>query len=527
MELTQASTLGADLMAIRPRHLGAIPVLLPILEALQVRAITNTTVPSQADIDLGQIVVLLVLNRLLAPRPLYRVRDWLATTVLPPVLALDLAQIYDMRLGRALDQLYPHLGALWVQIASRAVQTFDLDLTVLHWDLTSLYFEGAYTDSHLARYGYSRDHRPDTKQVVLQVDVTHEDAVPILYAALPGNTADITRPVAHLQALLRFLARPELASRQLHPILVSDCKMITPEAVLACHRNQLMYLGPLPPGTETDALLRSVTVEELAAQPLAYRPVRAAHDPDFVPYQGVWRSYRLLHGGQVLTDRALIVWSRGKQQLDVQKRKTYLKRLLNELDAIGQKLNTRRYKSRRYVEGRLVKVQQSNPAKGLVDIVLTGSDGALKLHFQINRTKLMQAQAIDGRYALATNAAHLDAASALTLFTGQDGVEKRFRTTKGPLQLHPLYVRSDARIEGLVLITMLALLVRALLERQCRQHHLAQTADQLLATFAELQIVELVWADGSVGRRTAEVTPAQAQILQTLGWEAPEVYAQS
>lgn len=69
--------------------------------------------------------------------------------------------------------------------------------------------------------GYSRDHRSDTKQVNLEVDVSHDGYVPVLYQVLPGNTADITRPLPHLQALLCFLSRPELADRQLHPIIVS------------------------------------------------------------------------------------------------------------------------------------------------------------------------------------------------------------------------------------------------------------------------------------------------------------------
>jgi transposase len=527
MESSQPNPLGAALTAVHSRCLGAIPLLFPILEALQVRTITNRTVPSQADIDLGQLLVLLVLNRLLAPRPLYRIREWVATTHLPQLLALDVAQLYDMRLGRALDQLYPHLGELWMQIASRAVQTFDLDLTILHWDLTSIYFEGAYTDSQLARYGYSRDHRPDSKQITLQVDVTHEETVPILYASLPGNTADITRPLPHLVALLRFLARPELSERRLHPILVSDCKMITAEAVLACHRNQLFYLGPLPPSAETEALLRSVSVEELADHPLSYRPSRAASDPDFVPYAGVWRPYRLLEDGQLITDRALVVWSSGKARLDEHKRKTYLKRLLNQLEAIAKKLNTRRYKLRSYVEGRLSSVQQGNPAKGLVDISLTGSAGRLALHFQINRSQLAQAQALDGRYALATNALHLSASATLQVFKGQDGIEKRFRSVKGPLQLHPLYVRSDARIEGLVLITMLAVLVRALLERQSQQQQLELNADQLLALFAPLQVLELQWVDGSVEHRTVGVSLEQTHILQRLGWPEAAGYAQA
>lgn len=129
----------------------------------------------------------------------------------------------------------------------------------------------------------------------------------------------------------------------------------------------------------------------------------------------------------------LVVWSAGKQRLDERKRKTYLKRLLNGLAGVQQKLNTRRYKQKAYVEQRLAKLQQGSPAQDLVDIDLRGDDGALELVFRINRQQLAAAQVLDGRYALATNAAHLNAHEALTLFKGQDGVEKRFREVKGPL----------------------------------------------------------------------------------------------
>ncbi|HBY99072.1 MAG: hypothetical protein M5U01_10920 [Ardenticatenaceae bacterium] len=161
----------------------------------------------------------------------------------------------------------------------------------------------------------------------------------------------------------------------------------------------------------------------------------------------------------------------------------------------------------------------------MVQIELQGEDEALRLPFQIKRAHLAEAQALDGRYALATNAFHLDGTTALTLFTGQDRVEKRFRTAKGPLRVHPLFVRSDQRIEGLVFITLLALLVRAILERACRQHGLPFTADRLWQGFSSLQAVDLIWADGRRQRRAAEPTPFQAQVLAAFQWPAPEHYA--
>ncbi len=269
MNTTQAHDYGASLRALRPRRMGALPLIQPILADLQLRTVVNQLVPSEADVDVGQMVVLLVLNRLLAPQPLYEVQDWLSETVLPEVLGIRVAQAYDNRLGRALDKLYPQLGELWERLVCRAVETYALDLAVLHWDLTSIYFEGAYAESELANYVYSRDHRPDTKQITLEVDVTHDGSVPVLYQVLRGNTADVTRPLPHLEVLLRFLTRPALAGRHLQPLLVSDGKMITPEAVLACHRHHCYYLGPLPEGGTVTAALRSVSTAELADHPLA------------------------------------------------------------------------------------------------------------------------------------------------------------------------------------------------------------------------------------------------------------------
>ncbi len=94
-------------MALRPRQMGALPLLYPILEVLGVRQTVNELVPTEADIDLGRVVLLLTLHRLLAPQPLYQVQDWLAETVLPEVLGITPQQAYDNRLGRALDRLYP------------------------------------------------------------------------------------------------------------------------------------------------------------------------------------------------------------------------------------------------------------------------------------------------------------------------------------------------------------------------------------------------------------------------------------
>lgn len=153
-----------------------------------------------------------------------------------------------------------------------------------------------------------------------------------------------------------------------------------------------------------------------------------------------------------------------------------------------------------------------------MDLQLSGEDVAMELSFLVNRQKLAQAQELDGRYALATNGDHLDADEALTPFKGQDGVEKRFRAAKGPLVVHPIFVRTDQRVEGLVFITLVALLVRAVLERACRQRGLAVTADRLFQGFRSLQAVDLIWQDGSPQRMASEMTPTVENRLRGRLW---------
>jgi len=98
---------------------------------------------------------------------------------------------------------------------------------------------------------------------------------------------------------------------------------------------------------------------------------------------------------------------------------------------------------------------------------------------------------------LATNAPQLSADDILRIFKGQDKAEKVNRTVKGPLRIRPVFLRTDRRIEGLVLLTMLALLVRSILTVQCRRAGLALTPDQVLAEFSNLRAIDVRLEDGS------------------------------
>ena len=109
------------LRALHTYQIGGLPLLQPLLTALQVRGIVNEVVPSQADVELGQLVVLLVLNRLLAPQPLYEIQGWLAETVLPEVLGMS-DRILVMHEGHVTG-LFDRAEATQEKIMTAATQT--------------------------------------------------------------------------------------------------------------------------------------------------------------------------------------------------------------------------------------------------------------------------------------------------------------------------------------------------------------------------------------------------------------------
>lgn len=139
------------------RYLGALPVLYPLLAQLQVRAIINRYCPTESPVDHGTVAMVLILNRLIAPRPLYHVMDWLASTGLCDYLGVPASKFNDDRLGRTLDALAQHAQAIWQDIASQALLRYQIDLSVLFYDLTALVLTGEYSDSELAGYGFAHN----------------------------------------------------------------------------------------------------------------------------------------------------------------------------------------------------------------------------------------------------------------------------------------------------------------------------------------------------------------------------------
>jgi len=523
MSISQATQFEQHVNNQLSKSLGAIPVLFPILRRLGVAQTVNSHCPGDQEVSHGTTVEILTLNRLMAPKPLYKVKEWMAKTVLEDTLNVGEEQMHDTRIGRTLDDLYPHLDAIWQDIAVRAVLAYDIDLRFIHYDTTSVYFEGAYSDSEKIDYGYSRDHRPDAKQVNLGVNVTSETGIPLGYRVLAGRTADQTTPLENLKALRALLDQPALAERQRDFLLVSDRAMLDREVIAAYAGKQIRWLGPLNANGSLKGVMDAVSDEELENHPLAYRPSNQPQDEP-LRYHGVLRSATIEYESESVPIQVLVIKSRTKVKLDRERRQTYLDRLTGRLEEIQGLLNTRRYKRRDYALMQIEKARRGNPAKDLVDIELSGEDAKLKLTFQLNQEKLALAKAMDGRYLLGTNDFDLTALEMLTRFKKQEVVERRIKVVKGPVRIRPMFLHKQERIEGLVFIAMLALLVYTILEMLCRKAGQWITARQVLEKFELLGAVYLQFGDGSVLKLPSALNAFQGQLIELLRFPDPAVY---
>jgi len=136
-----------------------------------------------------QLACAMVLNRLIAPASEHAMPDWMRRTALGDILDLNIDGIDDDRLYRVLDKLYPHRAVIEAALVQHERNLFNLDTTVYLYDLTSTYFEGLCARNPKAARGYSRDKRPDCKQIVIGL-VVNRDGFPITHEVFAGNTRD-------------------------------------------------------------------------------------------------------------------------------------------------------------------------------------------------------------------------------------------------------------------------------------------------------------------------------------------------
>jgi transposase len=175
----------------RSRQFGDVYLALALWRGTGLAQLCEQLLPTgKAQVPWEKIASVLVAARLCEPSSeLHIAEDWYRRTALGDLLQLKDEQVNKDRLYRALDELLVHKAAIEAHLAQRCGELFSMQNEVLLYDVTSTYFEGQAEANPLAQRGYSRDHRPDCKQVCIALVVTL-DGFPLGYEVFPGNTHD-------------------------------------------------------------------------------------------------------------------------------------------------------------------------------------------------------------------------------------------------------------------------------------------------------------------------------------------------
>lgn len=497
------------------RQVGALPVLYTVLSELGVAAMVDQYCPSRSEVSHGTVVLVLALNRLHAPRATWRVADWLGQTMLVGVLGVEAAQFKKDRLARTLDALTPHCQAIWQAVVSRAIERYEIDLSVIYYDLTAFIAHGEYQGSDLVEFGFAHNTPSDKRKVKLGLNAAGDGNVPLLYQPLPGRTADKATVEENMQRLAALLKKHG------HPLgqalVVGDRAMLDDRLALLYDARGLRYLAGLTSHkTAHRQLVEQTTEAELRRCPLHQARGRWG-------YWGRPVAVQFEHEGQTATHRGLVILSGPMRFARYRTRAQQFRTLWQALGEVQTKADAgqSRYRSPQAVQARAETQCRQSPVGQFVTVSATRLEERVVLTWQVKLKELRAVMQQDGRYLLVTNDPSLSQARMFEMYRAKDGVEKDFRLSKSQLQVSPLFLHKDERIQSMLLITMLALLTYTILERKVRQAGLALTSRRLMEQLETLTLIETLCPDGSHCARLTRLNPEQAELLESLRFLFP------
>jgi transposase len=491
------------------RQLGALPVLQALLEELQVPETINHYCPTQADVDHGTVALALILNRMTAPRPLYQVADWVSQTVLGHTLGVPASKFNDDRLGRTLEALKPHSETIWQDIVQRAFLKADIDPSVLYYDLSAFVAHGAYAQSKHITFGFANNTPANKRKFKVGLDAAADGNIPTTFHIWPGNTTDLKTVQENMTQLQALLVSCGHSPNEV--LVVGDRGNMTNELALAYDDRGVRYLAGLHTRKkEHQALVLAYTDAQLRSFPL--KSVKGRPQ-----YWGRPCPVTFTHNGREVTHRGLVVLSGPMRHSVRADRATALRDLRAELHHLRAQIGQPRHRTVESLQRKAnALLARSAVGKFMEAIAYLDDQQQLRLRWRMHRYELLQAMRHDGRYLLVTNDPSLSYQQMFELYLAKDGVEKCFHVTKHDLQVSPIYLHKDERIEGMLLINMLALLAYSLVQRQVQQAGWHITTRQIINKLASVDIIETHCWDGSVSFRLVPLDPEQSALFEVL-----------
>lgn len=484
----------SSLVVRRPRQFGSCWVGCKLWEELGLRAFWEDVMGEEAgQVPWAKVTELLVVNRLCAPRSELSVHEkWFGQTAMEFLLDTDARVAEKDRLYRCLDRIVEHKEALEKHLAGKWQDLFGARFDVLLYDLTSTYFEGEAGEIDQARRGYSRDHRPDCKQLLLAVVVTPE-GFPLSYEVFCGDRSDVT-------TLDEVLDAVEAKYGRVQRVWVFDRGIVSEANLEGLRLRGGRYLVGTP------------------------RRMLSRYEERLL--NGSWQKVSEEVGVQLIREGSetyVLAKSSRRARKEEAMRRRWVEGLMRDLVRLRRALRDGTLTNPERLQRRLGRLQERWPqAWPYVDIQASG----LSLSWRWDRQKLRDASARDGAYLLRTNLTGTDPKKLWEQYIQLTEVEAVFRALKSDLAIRPIWHSTTHRVEAHIMVAFLGYCLWVCLKHKLKACAPSLTPWQLLDQFQRIWMVE-VWFKLRDGRslclsRITQPESAQAALLDHLGWHLPE-----
>lgn len=394
---------------------------------------------------------------------------WYADSALEDLLGVPFGQVNDARLYRGLDVLHAHKEQLCQHLLKRYQSWFGVQFEFLLYDVTSTYFEGQAQANEKAARGYSRDHRPDCKQVNIGLVVTPE-GLPIGYEVFAGNRADVTTVEDMVELMEQKYGQ---ASR----IWVLDRGMISEENIDFLRERKARYLV----GTPKSQLRRFET--------------QLLEQTNWAQVQEGVEVKIVAHPDGTSEEQYLLCRSSARRQKEAAMLELARKRLRAQLDKTHASLQRRPAKDPNLIERRLGRwLGRFASAERLLEVTVErdANNHACGLNITERAERTSWAEQAHGAYLLRTNCVEKDPVKLWRWYVQLSQAEAAFRISKSDLSLRPVFHHKTQRVEAHILVCFLSLALWRTLEMWMHGKGLGDCARELLKQIATIRSMDVV-----------------------------------
>ncbi len=403
-------------------------------------ALTLDTILAEAGLSARArlLTEIMTLNRLVSPASEHAMPDWIRRTALGDILGTDFAALADDALYRNLDRLHPQRARIEQALAARERTLFNLDDTLYLYDLTSTYFEGQCSHNPQARRGYSRDHRPDCKQVVVGL-VLDREGFPKAHEVFDGNRQDRTTLDEMLETLEQRTGRRGGAT------VVIDRGMAFAEnlAQIRARGHHYIVAGrPAERHEHLEAFEDATGWTEILRTPSPRNPGQKK--------TRVWIK-RAGSGAEV----HVLCRSEGRREKDRAIRDTLEQRLLRDLTKLQARVARGRLRTPAKIHEALGRLRERYPRVARY-YALAYDDATRAVSWTAHAELQTRAVHLDGAYLLRTDRQDLSEDEIWQLYILLTRVEAAFRAMKSPLMERPIFHHLEHRVQTHIFLCVLA-----------------------------------------------------------------------